>query len=38
VQRELKKGEAAKLVKLGTYEQDLGMKWGRPKLGAPPGQ
>jgi tetratricopeptide (TPR) repeat protein len=31
LERELKKGEAAKVVKLGTYEQDLGMKWGRPK-------
>jgi hypothetical protein len=27
---ELKKGEAAKSLKLGTYEQDLGLKWGSP--------
>jgi outer membrane protein assembly factor BamD (BamD/ComL family) len=36
LQRELKKTEAAKIVKLGAYEQDLGLKHGRPRLGPPP--
>jgi hypothetical protein len=33
LQRELKKKEAAKVVRLGTYDQDLGMKKGPPRPG-----
>jgi outer membrane protein assembly factor BamD (BamD/ComL family) len=33
LQRQLKKGEQAKVVKLGSYEQNLGLKWGRPPTG-----
>ncbi|MCX6904145.1 MAG: hypothetical protein NTW03_11855 [Verrucomicrobia bacterium] len=33
---ELRKAEVSQSVKLGAYEQDLGLKWGRPKNPATP--